>query len=141
MPTFVILTLVISLPSAGAVCTVPLKTNQSMTKHILTRFMRQFQQRGVPNGNSIVPIDPITGAIGTPIFVGSERDKQPHDPYTTRVAGCQATMGQAEANNQQATAKDDPGTGCYESQHSAIRRSDQASSSENSKYDLKKNEN
>jgi uncharacterized repeat protein (TIGR01451 family) len=30
---------------------------------------------GAPYGNSIVSVDPATGAIGTPIFVGSEPDK------------------------------------------------------------------
>ena len=30
---------------------------------------------GAPYGNSVVPVDPETGALGTPIYVGSEPDK------------------------------------------------------------------
>jgi len=30
---------------------------------------------GPPYGNSVVPVDPVTGELGTPIFVGSEPDK------------------------------------------------------------------
>jgi hypothetical protein len=56
---------------------------------------------------------------------GRERDKHDRDPHAAPVTGCQVTIRETAADNQQTTSEDDPRTGRHESQHSSIRRSDQ----------------
>lgn len=55
---------------------VPL-SNNSMVYSPLTGLLYASVpgSAGAPYGNSIVPVDPATGAFGPPIFVGSEPDK------------------------------------------------------------------
>jgi uncharacterized repeat protein (TIGR01451 family) len=54
---------------------------------------------GPPYGNSVVPVDPATGALGTPIYVGSEPDKLAiSSDGTTLWVGLDAASAVREVN-------------------------------------------
>jgi trimeric autotransporter adhesin len=54
--------------------TLPLTTNDLIYGKSSGRIYASIPG-SAPNGNSIVPIDPLTGAVGTSVFVGSEPER------------------------------------------------------------------
>jgi len=58
------------------ILTVSLQTNDIIYDPVSdTIYASVPSSAGLPNGNSIVPINPVTGALGAPIFVGSEPNR------------------------------------------------------------------
>ena len=61
---------------AATINTISLRTNDLIYDPISGRLFASVpSSAGVPNGNSIVSINPFTGAVGSPVFVGSEPGK------------------------------------------------------------------
>lgn len=73
IPGFALLLLVAGEASAQRIIEVNLRTNDIVYDPASdTIYASVPSSVGLPRGNSITPIDPHSGAIGTSVFIGSE---------------------------------------------------------------------